>query len=218
MERGEELSAVLGAVLPCDTGVARLLLARGRVQYLHERDHVARQGDLVDAIWLVLAGRIKIESCSASGRMSRLGICAPGDWVGSYARPALYPTDVVSLEATTLVRFAAGTLPELAASEPLIGAALALSFARQLEDTIARLDARSTLTAKGRICAELQRRAADSPTIRPAPVVAELARTAQTTRETASRTIAELERRGIIERGAGTLRVISPRLLGDLAV
>lgn len=218
MERGADIGATLGVVLPCDTEVARLLLARGRVQYLNPRDYVARQGDSVDAIWLVIEGRIKIESCSAGGRLSRLGICAPGDWVGSYARPALYPTDVVSLEASTVIRFPAGSLHDLAASEPLIGAALALSFARQLEDTIARLDARSTLTAKGRICAELRRRAANTLAIAPAPVVAELARTAQTTRETASRTIAELERRGIIERSAGALRIISPRLLGDLAV
>jgi CRP/FNR family transcriptional regulator, cyclic AMP receptor protein len=185
---------------------------------LSERAYLVRQGDLVDAIWLVLEGRIKIESSSASGRSSQLGICGPGDWVGSYLRPLVYPTDVVSLEATTLARFATGDLPRLAASEPSVGAALAASFARQLESTIAKLDARSTLTAKGRICAELQRRSADSPTIHPAPVVAELARTAQTTRETASRTVTELERRGIIERTAGALRVISPRLLGDLVV
>ena len=218
MEREGQLGSIVEDVLACDGATAGLLLASGRLRYLKARDYVARQGDLVDAVWLVLDGRILIESCSPSGRSSRLGICGPGDWLGSYARPVPYPADAVSLEPSTLLRFAAGDLPALAAREPAIGAALALSFARQLESAIARLDARSTLTAKGRICAELARRAGEALTIDPAPIVAELARTAQTTRETASRAVAELERRGIVERSAGTLRVVSPRLLGDLSV
>ena len=82
----------------------------------------------------------------------------------------------------------------------------------------AKLDARSTLTARGRIYAELARRAGERLAIAPPPVIAELAHIAQTTRETASRAIAELERRGIVARSAEMLRINSPRLLAELVV
>jgi CRP/FNR family cyclic AMP-dependent transcriptional regulator len=209
---------MLEAVLPCDSGMALSLLDQGRVLYVDERTYVAHQGETVGTLWLVLEGRIKLESCSSSGRSSRLGVHGPGDWIGSYARAGLCPADIAALDRVTLLAFASGDLPELALRQPQIGVALALSFARQLENMLAKLDARSTLTAKGRIYAELLRRAAGRLEIAPCPVVAELALAAQTTRETASRAIAELERRGIITRDARRLRIESPRLLNDLVV
>ncbi len=169
-------------------------------------------------MWLVIDGRIKIESNSASGRSSQLALCGPGDWVGQYAQPAIAPTNILATEASTLLAFASGDLPGLAARHPELGATLAASFARQLENLTARLDARSTLTARGRIYAELLLRAGDGLTITPPPVVAELAHVAQTTRETASRAIAELERRGIVRRTVATLSIDSPRLLTDLVI
>jgi DNA-binding IclR family transcriptional regulator len=74
---------------------------------------------------------------------------------------------------------------------------------------------RSALTARGRVCAELLRLALEAKdhTIRPAPVIAELALRAATTRETASRTVNGLERRGIIRRDADALVVIAPHRL-----
>ena len=117
-----------------------------------------------------------------------------------------------------MLAFASGDLPRIAASHPHLGATLAASFARQLENLTARLDARSTLTARGRICSELLRRAGDGLVVKPPPIVVELAHAAQTTRETASRTVAELERRGIVARTTEELRISSPRLLSDLVI
>lgn len=216
LEQSPNLRSTLEVILRCDTAVATALVARARVRDFSERAHVAHQGDLVGTMWLVLEGRVKLESSSSSGRSSRLAVHGPGDWLGSYARPAICLADVIALERVTLLSFASGALHELALSEPGIGVALALSFARQLEGAFAKLEARSTLTAKGRVYAELLRRAADDLAITPAPVIAELALAAQTTRETASRAIAELERRGIVTRDKDGLRITSPRLLNDL--
>jgi CRP-like cAMP-binding protein len=209
---------MLEAVLPCDTEVALSLLHHGRVLHFDERTYIAYQGETVGTLWLVLEGRIKLESSSSSGRSSRLGVHGPGDWIGSYARPGSCPADLATLDRVTLLAFASGDLPGFALQQPQIGVALALSFARQLENMLAKLDARSTLTAKGRIYAELLHRAAGGLEIAPCPVVAELALAAQTTRETASRAIAELERRGIMTRDASRLHIESPRLLNDLVV
>jgi len=195
-----------------------MLSAQARVRLVARRETIACQGELLSSMWLVIDGRIKIESNSASGRSSQLALCGPGDWVGQYARSAIGLTNLVATEASTLLAFASGDLPALAARHPELGVTLAASFARQLENLTARLDARSTLTARGRICAELLLRAGDGVAITPPPVVAELAHVAQTTRETASRAIAELERRGIVSRTALMLSINSPRLLSDLVI
>ena len=195
-----------------------MLSAHARVRLVERRETVACQGELLSSMWLVIDGRIKIEANSASGRSSQLALCGPGDWVGQYARPAVALTNILATEAATLLVFASGDLPRLAACHPELGVTLAASFARQLENLTAKLDARSTLTARGRIYAELLLRAGDGLAIAPPPVVAELAHAAQTTRETASRSIAELERRGIVSRTAATLSINSPRLLSDLVI
>ncbi|WP_447728311.1 Crp/Fnr family transcriptional regulator [Sphingomonas koreensis] len=218
MEGDAYLCAALAAILSCGDEVAAMLSAQARVRLVKRREIVACQGELLSSMWLVIDGRIKIESSSSSGRSSQLALCGPGDWIGQYAQPAIAPTDILAAEASTLLAFASGDLPRLAASHPQLGATLAASFARQLESLTAKLDARSTLTARGRICSELLRRAGDGLAITPSPVVAELAHTAQTTRETASRTIAELERRGIVIRTAASLSISSPRLLSDLVI
>ena len=214
----EELRATVAMVLSCGAGVAALLADAGRVRRCARRETIARQGDAVGTIWLVIEGRLKIESSSAAGRSSQLALHGPGDWVGHYARATAALADILVVEPAVLLGFAAGVLPGLAERHPELGAALAASFARQLETLTARLDARSTLTARGRICAELLARAGPGQTIAPPPVVAELAHAAQTTRETASRMIAELERRGIVVRDAAGLRISSPRLLSDLVI
>lgn len=218
MESEASLCATLGLILSCEDDVAAALFAQGRVRAVERRSFVVRQGDRLSTMWLVLDGRLKIESSSSSGRASQLAQCGPGDWIGQYAQVAAYPADIVAVERATLLAFASGDLPRLAAGHPALGATLAASFAHQLEKITARLDARSTLTAKGRIYAELLHRAGDALAIAPPPVIAELAHIAQTTRETASRAIAELERRGIVARNAEMLRINSPRLLAELVV
>lgn len=218
MEGNAYLRATLAAILSCGDEVAATLSAQARVRHVGRREAIVCQGELLSSMWLVIDGGIKIESNSASGRSSQLALCGPGDWIGQYARPAIALTNILATEASTLLGFAAGDLPRLAARHPELGATLAASFARQLENLTARLDARSTLTARGRIYAELLLRAGNELVIMPVPVVAELAHVAQTTRETASRAIGELERRGIVSRTAAALSINSPRLLSDLVV
>ena len=78
--------------------------------------------------------------------------------------------------------------------------------------------ARITLTAKGRVYAELIHEAGDERRISPPPVIVALALSAQTTRETGSRAIHALERRGIIRRDDEHLEMVSRSLLEELVV
>jgi hypothetical protein len=84
---------------------------------------------------------------------------------------------------------------------------------RRLDQLTLMID-RNTLSAVGRIHAELWRRAERSGwTISPPPVLAALALDLQTTRETVSRTVSALERRGVVRRTPDALIVVAPRRL-----
>jgi CRP/FNR family transcriptional regulator, cyclic AMP receptor protein len=76
----------------------------------------------------------------------------------------------------------------------------------------------ATLSAPGRIHAELlrQARAGEAMTIRRMPILSTFALHVQTSRETVSRTISALEKRGIIKRDADTLTVVAPHRLEEL--
>ena len=79
---------------------------------------------------------------------------------------------------------------------------------------------RAAVSAVGRVYAELLRLARASPglVIRPAPVLSELAVRVSTTRETASRAVSALERRGLIRRDPGSLTVVAPQRLEELII
>ena len=72
----------------------------------------------------------------------------------------------------------------------------------------------------GRVYAEIFRLARALPglAIRPAPVISELAVRVSTTRETASRAVSILERRGFIRRDPGSLTVVAPQWLEELII
>src|SRR4029079_10464142 len=99
-----------------------------------------------------------------------------------------------------------------------VGAGLARIFAGQLANVLDRFAARVTLTATGRVYSQLLEAIDERGTIDKIPSVTMLAIRAQTTRETASRAISALERRGILRREARAWIIASPRMLEDLAI
>ena len=91
---------------------------------------------------------------------------------------------------------------------------------KQLRKATDKLLDRATLSAQGRVHAELLRlaRLGDGHTLRPPPVLSALAIRVQTTRETASRAVAALERRGIVRRDGVALIIVAPHRLEELVV
>jgi len=88
----------------------------------------------------------------------------------------------------------------------------------RLRQATARLYERAALSSVGRVHAELLRQArlGAGLAITPAPVLADLALIAATTRETASRAVNALERRGIIRRDGDALVVVAPHRLEEM--
>ena len=103
--------------------------------------------------------------------------------------------------------------PYFSQLQPVSGA-----LARRLAALRQRMLDNTLLSATGRICAELKRlaEASDDGVIRPLPVFAELAQRVQSTRETVSRTVSRLERRGVVQRTDGGLAVVAMHRLEEL--
>ena len=78
--------------------------------------------------------------------------------------------------------------------------------------------ARIILTANGHVYVELLHEAGEEGTISPPPLIAALALSAQTTRETGSRAVNALERRWIIRRDDEQLKILSRNLLEELVI
>jgi CRP-like cAMP-binding protein len=91
-------------------------------------------------------------------------------------------------------------------------------LARQLDLVLDRMAARIGLSATGRFYRALLQLADSDGLIQPAPVIAALALSVHTTRETASRALASVVRRGIVERQAEGLHIVSRRMLEELIV
>ena len=103
-------------------------------------------------------------------------------------------------------------------SSSCVSLAITMQLARRLEAMRRRMVETVLLTATGRICAELARlaRMSSDHVIRPIPVFSQLAVNAQTTRETVSRTVSLLLKRGVFKRVEDGLLLAAPHRLDDM--
>ncbi|HEY1607092.1 MAG TPA: Crp/Fnr family transcriptional regulator [Allosphingosinicella sp.] len=190
------------------------ILHQGRIRHYPFRSTILRQGDRATTSWLIVLGRAHALLYGAEGQMVLLHEFGPGDLFGALGDLAPTPdaADVVAVEEVRSFLLEAAVLVGLAERHGSIGLALSRMLLKRLRETSARVYARAALSAPGRVCAELLRlaREGEGSTIRPAPIIAEIALRVGTTRETASRTVNALERRGLIRREMDALIIVAP--------
>ena len=154
---------------------------------------------------------------SHDGQTILLHEFADGDLFGALGGLDAIPeeADVIAVEDVRSFLMEAAVLVGLAERDGAIGLALSRILLKRLRATATRMYERAALSAGGRVCAELLRLARQDArlAIRPPPVLAELALRVGTTRETASRTVSALERRGILRREGDALIVAAPKRL-----
>ncbi len=218
MTEADQIAAI-AAALRCEQVPAIALRHAGQLRQLATAEALAHQGDVPPAGWLVLDGAIRCETVSPDGRATVIAAHAPGDLVGSWSGEcAPLPGALLAARPSIVLAFPVGTVDRIGISDAGFALAVARSFSRQTTQLLARFAARNSLTAPGRLYAKLIELADADRNIRPAPIVAALATSVQTTRETASRAISNLERRGIIARNGDGWIIQSMRLLEDLIV
>lgn len=211
-----ERLAVMQSVFSCSREAAAALGAAVRELSVPAKGVVARQGDIAHHCWLVVDGIAQAQVNAPDGQLILLASYGPGELFGCYPEPAALRTDFVAMGALTLFSIRTAALVDLARSNADVGQGLSVLLARQLDSLLDRMAARTTLSANGRVYAELLRLAGDTHRIAPPPVLSALALTVHTTRETASRAIASLARRGIVRRTDEALEIVAPRLLAEL--
>ncbi len=199
----EASAALAEAMLPCDYAARSIL---------------SHQGDHDDRLWLILSGTVQLQAISSEGQATVISAFGPGQLVGAFVAKEENAFDARALGKVATLQLSAMRLDGLIKSYPELAAGMSRIYSGQLHTVLDRLAARVTLSAVGRCYRELLSLAGSSDTISPPPVIAALALSAQTTRETGSRAISTLERRGIIQRSSEELSIVSRRMLEDLVV
>lgn len=215
-------AALVAHVFACSPEIAALILGKGRIRSFSVQMTIVRQGDPVTTAFLLLLGYAHALLYTADGQAILLQEYRKGDLFGAICD--LYAVrqeaDVVAVQHTETLVLESTELARLAEEHGAIGLALSRMLMARLRQVAERLYERAALSAIGRVYAELLREARRMPggRLSPAPVISELAVRVSTTRETASRAVSALERRGIIRRDAASLTVVAPLRLEALIV
>ena len=220
MEPG--LHKFLQDVFGCPAEVAAEIGGHAATRRFAARATILKQGDVADSAFLLLSGRAQAQTYGMEGQLCLLHEFLPGEIFGAFAqvRPPPEDGDIVALEESRALVFKVQDFVTLMERHGAMGVAVARMLKKRLRAATARMVERSTLSAQGRIHIELLRmaRLGDGRTVKPAPVLAALAVRVHSTRETVSRTITMLERRGIIRREKDALVIVAPHRLEEMIV
>jgi CRP-like cAMP-binding protein len=218
----DTLHTFLQTVFACSPEIAAVIGRCAVVRRYHEQTTILKQGDRAEATYLMVTGRAQALIYGSQGQFALLREYLPGDFFGAISNPNPDPeeADVVAVEEVRAAVFLILNFLGLAETHACVGLTLSRMLLKQLRATSARVSERTILSATGRVHAELLRlaRLGDGRTIRPSPVLANLAVRAYTTRETVSRSVSALERRGIVARYSDALVIVAPHRLEELVV
>jgi CRP-like cAMP-binding protein len=217
---GEDYHGFVQTVFGCSAEIAGRISALSRERRYPARTTILRRDAAAPVSVLLIEGLAQARATGLQGQIVILDEYLPGDLFGALlgGEEATHDAEIVAIEDVRAALFALIDFLRLAENHSCV----ALTVTRQLTTRLSRAARRvyemSTLSAVGRIHAELLRlaKANAEHRIRPFPVLAELALRVGSTRETASRTIGQLERRGIIRREPDCLCVVAPHRLEEL--
>ncbi|HEX8482424.1 MAG TPA: Crp/Fnr family transcriptional regulator [Allosphingosinicella sp.] len=218
----QDVRAFIRDTFACGEEIAGYVFVRGTVRSYRAHSTIIHEGEKTSAAYLLVQGRAHALLYSVEGQAVLLCEYRPGDLFGALGEldPAPEEAQIVAVEAARSFILKSRDLVALAEAYGSIGLALSRLLLRQLRRATSRIYERAAVSAAGRVHAEILRLARASPglVIRPAPVLSELAVRVSTTRETASRAVSALERRGIVRRDPGSLTVVAPQRLEELII
>jgi CRP-like cAMP-binding protein len=198
--------------------IAQLAVPRG----FEPGQIVFREGDASDTCYIVRSGRARAIREHADGRTITLATFGPGDIFGELAmfEDELRSATVEAVQPTSVVAVLGPDMRRLMVEHPEISMRLVVALGRRLRETNDRLAKQSFQTVQSRVAVVLSELVAQAVAAgEPAREVlltatqADLAKLAGSSRESASRFLAVLERAGVISQGRGRLVVHDPSAL-----
>jgi CRP/FNR family transcriptional regulator, cyclic AMP receptor protein len=183
---------------------------------------VFREGDASDTCYIVRSGRARAVREHQDGRTITLATFGPGDIFGELAmfEDERRSATVEAIQPTSVVAVLGPDMRRLMAEHPEISIRLVVALGRRLREMNDRLAKQSFQTVQSRVAVVLgelvaQAVAAGAPEseVLLTATQADLAKLAGSSRESASRFLAVLERAGVISQGRGRLVVHDPAAL-----
>ena len=183
---------------------------------------VFREGDESSTCYVVRSGNARAIREHGDGRSITLATFGPGDIFGELAMfdDERRSATIETTEPTEAIAILAGDMRRLLREHPDIAVKLLSALGRRLRETNERLARQSFQTVQSRVASVLyqlveaaQGEGAGDGDVLITSTQAELAQLAGSSRESASRFLAVLERAGIITQGRGKLVVHEPEAL-----
>jgi CRP/FNR family transcriptional regulator len=183
---------------------------------------VFREGDASDTCYVVQSGHARALHGHSDGRQIALATFGPGDIFGELAMfdDERRSATVEAIDALEVVGILGPDMRRLMREHPDVAVKLSISLGRRLRATNERLARQSFQTVQSRVALvldQLVRQAreegAGDRDVLVRTTQADLAKLAGSSRESASRFLAVLERAGVISQGRGRLTVHDPAAL-----
>lgn len=225
MSSGEDTSSLLATVEPFSGLDPRELaqIAQVAVPRSFTRGEVIfREGDSGDTCYVVRTGSVSIRREHMDGRTLALAELRAGSIFGElsiFAHETRSAT-AEALEPTALVAILSGDFQRVIRSSPDIALTMLKALADRVRRANERLLQQSFQTVAGRVASALltqviarQAEGAPERQVLIRSTQAEIAQLAGTSRESASRFLATLEREGVVALGRGKVTVHDPKRL-----
>jgi CRP/FNR family transcriptional regulator len=183
---------------------------------------VFREGDASDTCYIVRSGQARAIRTHGDGRTITLASFGPGDIFGELAmfEDERRSATVEAVEPTSVVAVLGPDMRRLMSEHPGIATRLVIALGRRLREMNERLSRQSFQTVQSRVATVLSQLVAaeiaagkGSEDVLVTATQADLAQLAGSSRESASRFLAVLERAGVISQGRGRLVVHNPDAL-----
>ena len=183
---------------------------------------VFREGDASDTCYVVREGHARAIRTHGDGRTITLATFGPGDIFGELAmfEDERRSATIEAIEPTSVVGVLGPDMRRLMKEHPEIAARLVIALGRRLREMNERLSRQSFQTVQSRVAVVLSELVAqeiaagkDAADVLVTATQADLAQLAGSSRESASRFLAVLERAGVISQGRGRLVVHNPGAL-----
>jgi CRP/FNR family cyclic AMP-dependent transcriptional regulator len=223
----EESVALLGQVPVFETLAPPDLqrVAEVAVPRSFPAEHVIfREGDSSNTCYIVRSGHARAVREHADGRVIALAHFGPGDIFGELAMfdDERRSATVETLDEVEAIAVSGGDMRRLLREHPDLSAKLVISLGRRLRDANERLARQSFQTVQSRVAVVLdglvkqaQREGADECDVLVRITQADIAQLAGSSRESASRFLAVLERAGVVTQGRGRITVHDPGALAN---
>jgi CRP-like cAMP-binding protein len=185
---------------------------------------VFREGDSSDTCYVVRTGHARAVRENTDGRTIALAHFGPGDIFGELAMfdDERRSATVETLDSVEAVAVAGSDMRRLLREHPDIAVKLVIALGRRLREANERLSRQSFQTVQSRVAVVLlqlveqaQTEGAGERDVLVTITQAEIAQFAGSSRESASRFLAVLERAGVITQGRGRITVHDPEALSN---